>query len=66
METTCKKKSLDDFPELMEVQHVREFMGIGRDQSYALMNSKQFHVVRSGRRLFVAKEVFRDWLHGKK
>ncbi|MNJ43697.1 Helix-turn-helix domain protein [compost metagenome] len=64
MSKKSKKRSLDDYGEIMETSDVKEYLGIGRDQAYALMNSGKFHVVEAGRRKLVAREVFRAWLMG--
>jgi hypothetical protein len=56
----------DDLPPVLTPKHLKEFFGIGRIQSYALMNSGKFHVVRCGRRMFVLKEIFLEWLKGRK
>ncbi|UPK45943.1 helix-turn-helix domain-containing protein [Paenibacillus pabuli] len=64
MSTETKKRSLDDYDEVMETKDVREYLNLSRDKAYELMNSGKFHVVQSGRSKLVAREVFRSWLHG--
>ncbi|MFB9330043.1 helix-turn-helix domain-containing protein [Paenibacillus aurantiacus] len=63
-EEANKKNSLDDYPEVLEVHHIKEYMGIGKDQAYELVRSGQFHVVKAGRSYRVAREVFRRWFLG--
>ncbi|CAN7653762.1 helix-turn-helix domain-containing protein [Paenibacillus sp. LjRoot153] len=58
------KKSLEEYPEVLSADHIKEFLGIGRDQSYNLLKSGKFHVVQVGRRVFVDKEIFKKWLQG--
>ena len=48
------------------VKDVREIMGIGRDRSYELMQSKQFPTVKVGKKVLVHKDVFDKWLKGEK
>jgi predicted DNA-binding transcriptional regulator AlpA len=50
---------------MLGVKDVMKLMGIGRDRAYELMNSKQFHVIKVGRRLIVHKDVFTNWLKGQ-
>lgn len=57
-------KSIDMLPPVLDVTHIQGILGIGRRQSYELVNSGQFHVVRIGKRIKVAKEVFAKWLMG--
>ncbi|WP_337034710.1 helix-turn-helix domain-containing protein [Paenibacillus illinoisensis] len=65
MSTKTKKRSLDEYDEVMETKDVREYLNLSRDKAYELMNSGQFHVVQSGRYKKVAREVLRAWLHGE-
>ncbi|TCJ00483.1 helix-turn-helix domain-containing protein [Cytobacillus praedii] len=59
-------KQLEDFPVVLDVDDIKEILGIGRRQAYELVNSDSFHIVRVGRRIKVAKDVFIDWLQGNK
>ncbi|EST56672.1 DNA-binding protein [Brevibacillus panacihumi W25] len=56
----------DDLPEVLEVKHIQQFLGIGQVQAYDLANSGQFHVVRVGRRIKIPKKSFLEWFYGKK
>ncbi|MDG0808448.1 helix-turn-helix domain-containing protein [Cohnella rhizosphaerae] len=56
----------DGFPPVLDVHHIQEILGIGRRQAYELVNSGQFHVVRAGKRIKIAKDVFVSWLIGPK
>lgn len=58
------KMTKDDLPEVLGVTDIKEFLGIGINQAYELVNSGQFHVVRIGRVIRVSKKVFLDWLEG--
>lgn len=59
------KMTKDELPEVMGVNDIKEFLGIGINQAYELVNSGQFHVVRIGRVIRVSKKVFFDWLEGE-
>jgi phage-related minor tail protein len=58
------KVSKDDLPEVLGVNDIKNFLGIGINQAYELVNSGQFHVVRVGRVIRVSKQVFLNWFEG--
>lgn len=57
-------KSKADYPSVLTAKDVQEILGIGERQTYELLNSGQFHVVRVGRMIKISKEVFLKWLEG--
>lgn len=57
-------KTYDNYPSVLNVEDIQHILGIGRGQAYQLVNSGQFHVVRLGKRIKIAKEVFLTWLTG--
>jgi len=57
-------KTYDNYPSVLNVEDIQHILGIGRGQAYQLVNSGQFHVVRFGKRIKIAKEVFLNWLTG--
>jgi excisionase family DNA binding protein len=57
-------KNLNNLPDVLDVDHIKDILGVGRRQAYELANSNQFHVVRVGRRIKIAREVFENWLKG--
>ncbi|NOJ74165.1 helix-turn-helix domain-containing protein [Paenibacillus alvei] len=56
--------SLEKFPPVLDVVDIQRILGIGRRQSYELVNSGEFHTVRVGKRIKIAKDVFIRWLIG--
>jgi excisionase family DNA binding protein len=54
-----------EYPNILDVSHVQNILGIGRRQAYELVNSGQFHIVRVGRRIKISRNVFWKWLNGK-
>lgn len=58
------KVSKDDLPEVLGVNDIKAYLGIGINQAYELVNSGQFHVVRVGRIIRVSKQVFLKWFEG--
>jgi hypothetical protein len=57
-------QNLEMLPPVLDVTHIQSILGIGRRQAYELVNSGQFHVVRAGKRIKVARKVFICWLTG--
>ncbi|TYP67412.1 helix-turn-helix domain-containing protein [Paenibacillus methanolicus] len=55
----------DNYPETLDVADIKKILNIGQVQAYELANSKQFHVVKVGRRIKVSRDVFFNWLEGK-
>ncbi|MEC1697732.1 helix-turn-helix domain-containing protein [Schinkia azotoformans] len=51
--------------QVLDVEDIQEYLGIGRRQAYELVNSGQMHVVRIGRRIKISREVFLKWLNGQ-
>jgi len=54
-------KKFDDYPDILDVYDIQTLLGIGRKQAYELVNSGQFHVIKIGRRIKVAKKVLLLW-----
>jgi Helix-turn-helix domain len=57
-------KSLEEYPEVLNVSDLQKILGIGRRQAYELVSSQQFHTVRIGTRIKIFKNVFIEWLNG--
>lgn len=58
-------KSIDEYPDVLDVSDIKTFLGIGRRTAYDLVNSGEFHTVRIGKRIKIPKQSFLDWLNGK-
>ncbi|AKG34653.1 helix-turn-helix domain-containing protein [Paenibacillus durus] len=52
-------------PPVLSATDIQKFLGIGQRQVYELLNSEDLHAARVGRRLFVSRAVFIEWLEGK-
>jgi hypothetical protein len=59
-----KYQNKEELPCVLDAKDIKEFLGIGVNQSYELLHSKQFHVVKIGRTYRVDKDVFIKWLQG--
>ncbi|WML44104.1 helix-turn-helix domain-containing protein [Neobacillus sp. PS3-40] len=51
---------------MLNVNDVMDMMGICRQKAYEIFNCGEFHVVKTGRKYMVHKEVFDAWLKGEK
>ncbi|WP_010676332.1 helix-turn-helix domain-containing protein [Bacillus timonensis] len=58
-------RSLKEYPDVLKVEDVKGYLGIGKEQAYNLVNSGVFHTVRAGRRILIYKKVFENWLQGQ-
>lgn len=61
---------LEDLPEIMNVEHVQEYLQIGRVQAYELVNllesEGKLRVLHIGkRRKKIVKDSFVRWIEGK-
>jgi excisionase family DNA binding protein len=57
-------KTTSDYPSVLTAKEIQQILGIGERQTYELLNSGQFHIVRVGKMIKVSKDVFLKWLQG--
>lgn len=50
-----------DYPEMMTAEDLQNF-GFTRSMAYAFLNRKDVPVIRVGKRKFIRKEKFYEWL----
>ena len=55
-------KQLELFPDILTVMELKELLGIGREQAYALVKTKNFPTRRIGRRIIIYKPNLIKWL----
>ncbi|NCB43155.1 MAG: DNA-binding protein [Clostridia bacterium] len=53
---------MTQLPELMTINELQSYLGIGKDKAYALVKSKSFPAMKIGGRYYVAKTDFVVWL----
>ncbi|WP_246946150.1 helix-turn-helix domain-containing protein [Bacillus pinisoli] len=58
-------KTLEQYPDILNVEDLQEILGIGRRQAYELVSTGQFNIVRVGRRIKIYKAVLIEWLYGE-
>lgn len=54
----------DEIKVVYTVDDIKNMLGIGKNQAYALVNSGEFHVCHIGKKILIPKMVFNDWLIG--
>ena len=53
----------ENYPELLTANHLQA-MGFTRSMSYALMKREDLPIIRIGRKKFIQKDTFFNWLNG--
>ncbi|MGG3233967.1 hypothetical protein ABEP17_10825 [Priestia flexa] len=56
----------DQFPYVMNSQHIQEILDIGKEKAYELMEEEAFPVLRIGRHKKVVRDKFFQWLDDPK
>ncbi|MGE6313443.1 DNA-binding protein [Bacillus mycoides] len=70
MQTTVEKldsvpvthDSANDYPIMLNVDHIKEILGIAQRTAYDIMDQKGFPLVRLGRKKVVPRDAFFNWL----
>lgn len=60
-----KLMNADGLPEVMTVDDMKLFLGIGRVQAYELIKRNEFHYVKIGRSIRFSKKSFMSWFEGQ-
>lgn len=55
---------LSEYPDVLTVKDVANFLKIGRGQAYELVHSKKFHIAFVGSRILIPKKSFQNWFEG--
>ncbi|WP_286231333.1 helix-turn-helix domain-containing protein [Neobacillus mesonae] len=55
----------EDLPEALTPTHIQKILGIGRRQTYELMENPPFHIVKVGRLYKISKQSFFKWFDGE-
>ena len=54
----------EELPEVMTIKEVKQFLKIGRNSAYDLINHKEFRVLRVGRNIRICRADFLRWFDG--
>jgi hypothetical protein len=49
----------------LEVSEIKDILGCGINQAYALVNSDAFRVLRVGKKIKIPKDSFYGWYNGQ-
>lgn len=55
-------KSYDELPVMLNVEMVKNVLGISLTSAYELMHEKDFPSMKVGNRIIVPKDKFREWV----
>jgi Helix-turn-helix domain len=56
----------NELPEVLTPKHIQSILGLSKRGTYDLMENPPFHVARVGRLYKISKQVFFNWLEGRK
>ena len=59
---SCKYKSADELPMVLNVHEVSDFIGLGLSQVYELIKRIDFPAFRVGNRIFIPRDKFLAWI----
>ena len=51
----------EELPEVMTIEELQQFLKIGRNSAYDLVNRKEFKVLRVGKSIRINKAEFLRW-----
>ena len=51
----------EELPEVMTIKELQQFLKIGRNSAYDLVNRKEFKVLRVGKSIRINKAEFLKW-----
>lgn len=56
-------KPLEEYPEILTIIHIREYLGIGRDRAYEIFRISGFPALNCvGTKKRVRRDAFEQWL----
>ena len=58
-------KSYDELPLMLNVETIKNILGISLTSAYELMHEKDFPSIKIGSRIIVPKNKFREWIDRK-
>lgn len=59
---SCKYKSAEELPMVLNVHEVSDFIGLGLSQVYELIKRIDFPAFRVGNRIFIPRDKFLAWI----
>ena len=61
----CKYKSAEELPMILNVKQVSDYIGIAVTQVYELTRRIDFPAFKVGKRIFVPRDKFLDWIENQ-
>ena len=56
-------KPIEEYPPVLQAQHVRDILGISEAKAYEVLNSSKCPTIRMGKRMVVLRDSFRNYLY---
>ena len=57
------EKPLEQYPPVLQAQHIRDILGISEAKAYEVLNSGKCPTLRMGKRMVVIRDSFIDFLY---
>jgi len=57
------EKPLEEYPPVLQAQHVRDILGISEAKAYEVLNSSKCPTIRMGKRMVVLRDSFSKFLY---
>ena len=59
---SCKYKSAEELPMVLNVSEVAEYIGLSKANAYELTKRTDFPAFRIGKRVFIPRDQFLEWI----
>lgn len=59
---SCKYKSADELPMILNANEAADFIGVGKSQIYELIRRIDFPAFKIGQRIFIHRDKFLAWI----
>ena len=57
------EKPIEEYPPVLQAQHVRDILGISEAKAYEVLNSSKCPTIRMGKRMVVLRDSFSKFLY---
>ncbi len=61
----CKYKSPEELPMVLSAKEVADYIGMAKSNVYELINRVDFPAFRIGKRVFIPRDQFLDWINNQ-
>jgi predicted DNA-binding transcriptional regulator AlpA len=57
------EKPIEEYPPVLQAQHVKDILGISEAKAYEVLNSRKCPTIRMGKRMVVIRDSFVEFLY---